>query len=66
MKKPTLIFLSLIMLSITLYLLDPNQLFWRVKLGFISKISLIVGIIGLWLFSILPSLGNKHKNIDLE
>ena len=33
----------------------------KVKLGFLGKIGLIVGVIGLWLFTILPLWGNRKK-----
>ena len=66
MKKHTLVFLGLILLSIILYFINPDDPILRAKLGFTAKVNLVVGIIGLWLFSILPNLGKSGNTIDVE
>lgn len=34
----------------------------QIKIGFLGKIGLIVGLIGLWLFVILPNWGKPSKS----
>ena len=56
------------MIAFGLIFLIPNLINlndnWQIKLGFLAKISLMVGFIGLWLFTILPNLGEKKNELD--
>lgn len=33
----------------------------QTKIGFVGKVGLVIGMIGLWLYTILPSMGNKEE-----
>ena len=33
----------------------------QTNIGFVGKVGLVIGMIGLWLYTILPSMGNKEE-----
>ena len=57
MKKSTVISVGLILLGLVfeaLYLNAPDSTFLKIKLNLLGVICLIAGVLGLWLFTILP------------
>ncbi len=66
MKKTTLYSLGMIAVAVMLYCihLSIDNFSLQVKIGFMSKILLIVGIIGLWLFGIPDTIKKKETPIN--
>ena len=62
MKKSTIISIALIILGLIfegLYLMSADYTFLSIKFNLLGVFCLIAGVLGLWLFSILPGMGNK-------
>ena len=62
MKKSMLYSIGMIVFAVILYCvhLSVDNFSLQIKLGFMSKILLIIGVISLWLFGISDVM--KHKN----
>lgn len=56
-------FIPIVMIIISMLLLGVaegiDNFTLQTKIGFVGKVGLVIGMIGLWLFTILPSLGRK-------
>lgn len=63
MKKSLLYSLGMIVIAGILYCvqLSIENFSLQVKIGFLSKISLIVGIVSLWIFGVPDMLKNRNK-----
>lgn len=61
MKKETLISLILLVLGLVCeyFYLNSESTFWGIKFYLIGAFSTIIGLIGLWIFSILPFINKK-------
>ncbi|MFK7983477.1 MAG: hypothetical protein AB8G86_26085 [Saprospiraceae bacterium] len=63
MKKSMLYSLGMIVLAMIIYCvhLSVDSFSLQVKLGFMSKILLVVGIVSLWLFGIPDTVAKSEK-----
>lgn len=66
MKKNTLISLGMILFgAVTSFInLSPDYFTLQIKLGFVGKISLLVGLISFWLFTVLPYWTEKKDKLE--
>lgn len=63
MKKPSFVPAIIVVAAIILLGLSDtiDQYVLQIKVGFTGKIFLIIGVLGLWAFTILPML-NRNEN----
>jgi len=67
MKRSSYIPVIIIIVSLALFGISSmvESLPLSFKLGFVGKIGLIVGVVGLWLFTLMPMWSNKkNRNGD--
>ncbi|GEM_PF-1812743 len=66
MKKNTFISLGMILFgAVASFInLSPDYFALQIKLGFAGKMSLLVGLISFWLFTVLPYWAEKKDKIE--
>jgi len=64
MKKPSYYPVLIIIISLILFLVASltDILPLQIKLIFLAKVGIVVGFIGLWIFTLLPMWGNKKES----
>ena len=61
--KPSYVPVVIILVSLGLFLVSSqiDNFSIQTKMGFVGKIGLLIGIIGLWLFTFVPMWSSKKK-----